>query len=345
MKQLDAGRIADRLTEVFQDQETETETLDLDNARLVVFSDQHRGEGDPADDFALCKRAYHAALGYYLESGYRLCVLGDVEDLWECFPKPVIRQYLDTLELEREFHDAGRYRRVFGNHDDLWAHADQVDRYLAPIFKGLKVRQALKYRVTRGTQHLGTLFLVHGHQGTSDEHKARLHKWFVRHVWWKIQRITGVRIQSPAKDFSMRGAHERAMYDWSKVTPKTVLIAGHTHRPVFQSRVNTTRLAHMLEEARARLKAKPGDPTLLAAVAELRAELEWAQVVDGAFVGESTPKPCYFNTGCCCFDDGDCTGIEVANGEIRLVRWPDNAGDARAQVLDSTNLAGVFDKL
>ena len=32
--------------------------------------------------------------------------------------------------------------------------------------------------------------------------------------------------------------------------------------------------------------------------------------------------PCYFNTGCCSFPDGDITGLEIADGMIRLVRWP-----------------------
>src|SRR5215211_2783982 len=31
--------------------------------------------------------------------------------------------------------------------------------------------------------------------------------------------------------------------------------------------------------------------------------------------------PCFFNTGCCSFGDGDITGLELADGEIRLVRW------------------------
>jgi len=29
----------------------------------------------------------------------------------------------------------------------------------------------------------------------------------------------------------------------------------------------------------------------------------------------------YFNSGCCCFDDGDITGIEIADECIRLIKW------------------------
>ena len=34
-----------------------------------------------------------------------------------------------------------------------------------------------------------------------------------------------------------------------------------------------------------------------------------------------TMKPSYFNSGCCCFIDGDITGIEIENGKIRLIKW------------------------
>jgi len=32
-------------------------------------------------------------------------------------------------------------------------------------------------------------------------------------------------------------------------------------------------------------------------------------------------KPSYFNSGCCCFEDGTITGIEIADGCIRLIKW------------------------
>ena len=32
-------------------------------------------------------------------------------------------------------------------------------------------------------------------------------------------------------------------------------------------------------------------------------------------------KPYYFNSGCCCYVDGDITGIEIADGMIRLIKW------------------------
>jgi hypothetical protein len=58
-----------------------------------------------------------------------------------------------------------------------------------------------------------------------------------------------------------------------------------------------------------------------------------------------TPLPCYFNTGCCSFADGDITGIEISAGEIRLVRWPDDEGQATPKVLESSKLKEIFTTL
>ena len=82
--------------------------VDVADLRWIVFSDHHKGERDGADDFRRCERTYNAALAAYLERGYTLVTLGDVEELWECTPAKVLQEYEHTLSLEREFHDAGR---------------------------------------------------------------------------------------------------------------------------------------------------------------------------------------------------------------------------------------------
>ncbi|HKJ39648.1 MAG TPA: hypothetical protein VJ972_12800 [Anaerolineales bacterium] len=45
------------------------------------------------------------------------------------------------------------------------------------------------------------------------------------------------------------------------------------------------------------------------------------------------------------FEDGDVTGIEIADGDIRLVRWPDDDGSPRKKVLQSESLSRVFQQL
>jgi UDP-2,3-diacylglucosamine pyrophosphatase LpxH len=308
--------------------------LNLGVARCAILSDQHKGKRDKADDFLRCEAAYHAALGYYLEAGYELWTLGDVEELWECRPADVVRAYGRTLELEAEFHRSNRYRRFYGNHDDDWMSDSAVRRWLVPFFGPIEVIECLVLTVKKGTDELGTLVLVHGHQGTrSSDRNRKVSRWVVRNVWRPVQRITGWKLTTPATSFALREQHDRAMHAWAAKQSRVVLIAGHTHRPVFipdpgsaelENRVAELKRAGLVEEA-----------------ATARAELEWLKVLESEAAPGSV-KPCYFNTGCCCFSDGDCTAIEIAGGEIRLVRWPDDQGRPLRKVLRSATLEAVL---
>lgn len=334
--------IAKGLQRAYDDKKTEKLDLDLDleSSKLIVFSDHHKGARDGADDFRRCERAYNAALGYYLEKGYTLFALGDVEELWECQPSSVIKSYPNTLKLESEFHKKGRYIRFWGNHDDLWGYENAVAKHLSAIYgHDLKVREALKLNVTDEGNKLGEIFLVHGHQGTtfSDQYS-----WFsrlvVRHVWRNWQRLTKRPSTTPATDYRLREQHDVAMYNWANSKTGLILIAGHTHRPVFRSRTHVGRIE---EELINEIRATSADSERLA---QLRAELEFIKAAENQRGDKSVEmsKPCYFNTGCCSFGDGDVTGIEIAGGEIKLVRWPDDNGRPLPQTLVTNSLKSVF---
>jgi hypothetical protein len=116
-----------------------------------------------------------------------------------------------------------------------------------------------------------------------------------------------------------------------------VLLAGHTHEPVFESKNHLARLEEQLAGAQA-----AGDAARAAA---LNAELERRRAAggDGGRRSFSMARPCYFNSGCCAFKDGDITGIEIADGQIKLVRWPDDAGNPRPKILEADHLVAVFD--
>src|SRR4051812_16490716 len=57
--------------------------FEVNTGRFIVFSDQHKGAKDGADDFALAEPNYLAALNYYQDNGFHLISLGDAEELWE----------------------------------------------------------------------------------------------------------------------------------------------------------------------------------------------------------------------------------------------------------------------
>jgi UDP-2,3-diacylglucosamine pyrophosphatase LpxH len=309
--------------------------FDVDRDRLVIFSDHHKGVRDAADDFRESQNPYHAALGYYFEKGHTLVVLGDVEELWENNRDPVLTMYRATLELERDFHEDGhRYWRVWGNHDDDWRFESLVKRHLWPIFLGVDVQESILLVAKERGRELGRVLLVHGHQGTleSDRLKA-ISRYVVRYLWRPIQRRTGWNLNTPAKDWRLRKIHNIALYNWAVVQEGLVLIAGHTHKPVFYDEKRVDELQRALARAR-RLRNKEK-------VALARAALEYVQVRDSR-QGFRMEQPCYFNTGCCCYADGDITGLEIDSGMIRLVRWPDNEGNPLPKVLTEAKLKDVF---
>jgi hypothetical protein len=340
--------VARGLTRTYETAAESERTVDVADLRLVVFSDHHKGARDGADDFLRCEAAYRAALAHYLELGHTLFVLGDVEELWECHPQEVLAAYPDTLGLERRFHEAGRYERFWGNHDDDWRAPSAVERGLAKLIPGVVVREALRMRLTSAGQPAGLLFFVHGHQGTgSSDRWGWLSRIVVRQVWRRLQRRFGFSATTPARSFELRAHHDRSMFAWAAEHPdRPILVAGHTHRPVFwttqppEPPVTAGELAHRLDELRAR---QPADP---AELARLHAELEQARAQEARRAAEGAPTPvdppCYFNTGCCSFPDGDVTGVEVADGLIRLVRWPDDEGKPRPKVLAQRTLEEVL---
>lgn len=331
-----------------QEQADGESLLDIRSARLVIFSDHHKGSRDGADDFRVCERAYNAALAYYDRLAYTLAVMGDVEELWEEWPETVLKAYPHTLELEGKFHRDGRYLRFWGNHDDNWSHSDLVDQWLSPALGGspLKVRESLILHVRDGEEELGRFFLVHGHQGTFDSERiAPLSKFALRYFWRPIQRLIKFSFNTPARDFVLRHAHDSAMYSWSESQQKVVLIAGHTHRPVFKSESQEEIVRKALMEAEMKL-AKRSTPRLQQQLAELAAELEWI-LAQNQQSPKNIPivefkKPSYFNAGCCAFLDGDVTGLEFSDGEIRLVRWPDDEDCPKPKVLAKAKLKDVF---
>ncbi len=346
------GKALDQALERAREQEAREGVykFDLSRDRFIIFSDHHKGGRNGADDFLVCERAYNAALAYYYRQGHTLVVLGDVEELWEERRQTVLKQYPHTFQLEGRFHQEGRYLRFFGNHDDDWSHEDLVRRYLVPALGGkpLKVREHLLVRVVDGDTELGSLFLVHGHQGTvASDRIAPISKFFVRYFWRPLQRVVKYSLNTPAKDWQLRQAHDSAMYFWSEQQDKIVLIAGHTHRPVFKSKSHERQIRESLEKAEQALAQSPADQKLREQTALLAAELEWILAQNRQEPGQQPPielkKPSYFNTGCCAFLDGDITGLEIAEGEIRLIRWPNDEKEPQPKILVSTSLKAVFE--
>ncbi len=309
-----AEQVAQRLAEVYASHSV-AETAELDALRMVLCSDLHKGQRDKADDFLLVEPTYVAALESYWQEGYALYLLGDIEELWECWPAPVVREYQGVLTREQAFAAApGRYRRLVGNHDDLWYDPEQVVRHLGSYLAGAAVVEGLRLAVQEDGQALGELFLVHGHHGSPDADRfARISRLIVHYIWRPIQRVLNIRTSTPSNDFELRQKHELAMYAYAAGRPGLVLVAGHTHHPVWEGLG--------LEQAVQREVA--------AGAVMPQVDAMWLREQEAGAVALPGAKPCYFNTGCCSYGDGSMTALELAEGEIRLVRWEGPAAPRR----------------
>lgn len=308
--------------------------IPVDGSRLILFSDLHRGMGDRADDFAACRKIYHAALGYYDCLSYSLHLLGDVEELWERPLAGVLSHYESTLALEQRFFEAGRGCRLLGNHDEslAWAwNRAQIDEFTgeAPLREGV----VLRWMSSRG-ERIGDMLLVHGHQGIR---YSWLDRMVVKRFWAPIQRLTGLRTGVPSGDHDIRRTHEKALYDWARQQAKLLLVCGHTHHPVFMSAAWEQAIRQDLDDLR---NSGAADET----IALKEAHLHWV-AADLDEVKSALPedaRPCYFNTGCCSFNDGSITGIEIEEARIRLVRWTGESGEPVRQVLREGALESIF---
>jgi UDP-2,3-diacylglucosamine pyrophosphatase LpxH len=332
--------VAQALSRALHGPDTLALELDLEQPhRFIVFSDQHKGAADGADEFRRCKPAYEAALRHYIERDFTVVLLGDVEELWEQGFSEVERAHGDILMLERSF-SAPRYHRIWGNHDDRWMSARRVREDLAPYLPaGATVHEALHLDVQRAGISLGRLVLLHGHQGTMfSDRMSWVSRIFLRPYRW-IQRLTGWGQQTPAKDSCLRRDHDKEMYTWALAQEKLILIAGHTHRPVWSG------LTHLrsLEWELALLMNRPDMEAFRDEIAALEARIESKKDEDRRSGKEPCDdefrtRPVYFNAGCCKFSDGDITGLELEDGELRLIKWTSEPMPDGPIVLESGRL-------
>jgi hypothetical protein len=146
-----------------------------------------------------------------------------------------------------------------------------------------------------------------------------------------LQNFLRINPNTPSCNDELKTTHNQMMYEWSSLRKNLLLITGHTHQPVFESLTHLESLYRKREQA-----SREGKPDT---VATLEAEIALHGFAAGTF---PDVKPTYFNSGCCCFDDGDITGIEIADNMIRLIKWDSKKYPHPTRVvLEETSLAGV----
>lgn len=299
--------------------------------RFILFSDQHRGARDGSDDFLLSEKNYLTALNYYNEGGFHLINLGDSEELWENTIFAIKKHNTQTFEMEAAFLRRKAYTKLFGNHDLYWANDPLAPVVLESIFgQPVDIFEGTILQTEIDGQKLN-IFLTHGHQGDKQSDGNWFSKWFISTIWAPLQMYLELNLNTPAYDTELKSVHNQYMYEWVAHLNNTLLITGHTHQPIFLSLTYIERLFSKLVMAKVQ-KNKSEERAI-------RKEIESRKFKAEVGTDFSALKNSYFNTGCCCFNDGDITGIEIDSGFIRLIKWQyDDEGISKRIILEESKL-------
>lgn len=318
----------------------------LKHERIIILSDVHKGDRKPGvDDFEHNEPVYCEALRYYLDNNYRLILNGDIEEGWKASYPAIIEAYESTaFALEREFARQDRYVRIYGNHDVEWANPQYVERYLKP---------ALNYpvRVYPAALLGSRIFVVHGHQGDlHSDRRAWLSRRIVRYLWRPFQRTFGLTTNGTAGDTHIYQDRDHYLFEWANLN-RLLLIAGHTHRAIFRPFFMNEQFKVIRDQLTNKMFGTT-DPDLqsglLNAINRLNRLLK-------SLPDEQTTRPNvqtnYLNEGCCVYTDG-ISGIEIDQGEIRLIQWKNSASDANPRpstaerkVTQSSDLGAILARL
>jgi hypothetical protein len=174
------------------------------------------------------------------------------------------------------------------------------------------------------------IFCTHGHQGDRASDGNWFSKFFVAKIWAPLQSLLGINPNTPAYDRNLKTVHNSMMYEWSAQRENMFLVTGHTHQPVFESLTHIERLYRQL------LFARSINDESMCRILEKEIQMRKFQFSN---ISEDFLhlKPCYFNAGCCCFNDGDITGIEIEGKCIRMIKWKIIDGRSQRIVLEEAS--------
>ena len=305
--------------------------FDWKQGRFVIFSDQHKGAKNGADDFMLCEPAYLAALDFYYANNFHFITLGDCEELWENPLSKVVNNQQPSFERYKKFVAQSRMYKTIGNHDLDWKNNPITIAQIKPIFgTNLPVYDGILLQTYIHGRELSIL-CTHGHQGDKASDGNWFSKFFISKIWAPLQALLKINPNTPAYDAQLKTLHNNLMYEWSLGHKNMLVITGHTHQPVFESLTHLERLYRQLLTA----KAKNNEQLVKETEAEIqKRKFEYTSVSEDYLL----MKPTYFNAGCCCYNDGDITGIEVEDGCLRLVKWLSKGDVPQRQVLEEESL-------
>lgn len=318
----DKRRVDKALADLYQDINRQGDKsgpvieFDAKKDKFIIFSDQHKGARDGADIFTNAEKNYLAALEHYNKEEFFYINIGDSEELWENLIITIKRHNKQTFEKEKAFLKRKAFVKIFGNHDLYWGNDPLAAVNLLDIYgEMVRIHEGVILKTTVKDKPL-EIYMTHGHQGDLQSDGNWFSKWFVSDIWAPFQAYLQINPNTPSTNGSLKTLHNEIMYEWSAKRKNLVLITGHTHQPVFRSLTELEILYEKLSKAKAAKQTNE-----VAQISHKINELHLKNKKEPSFKGILDT---YFNSGCCCFDDGDITGIELENECLRLIKWQYN---------------------
>jgi UDP-2,3-diacylglucosamine pyrophosphatase LpxH len=228
-----------RVSQVFK---TAEEISFDDSSRIVLMSDCHRGNGSWSDAFSKNQNLYFVALSHYYKEKFTYIEIGDGDELWKNNNFSDIKQeYSNIFWVLSKFFNEGRLYFIFGNHDivkknskfvknNLYDYYDEREKTTVPLFRNIKVHEGLILRYIATNDKI---LLIHGHQGICINDKMWwLGRFIYKTLWGPLSSLGINDPTSAAKNHDTKDVVEKKLTEWVK-KKKHMLIAGHTHRPMF----------------------------------------------------------------------------------------------------------------
>ena len=114
--------------------------------------------------------------------------------------------------------------------NNLYEYYDEREKKYVPLFKNITLHEGLilKHRITNDK-----ILLIHGHQADFlNNNLWRLSRFLVRYLWKPLEAYGINDPTSAAKNYDKKEAVSKKLTEWV-IKEKHMLIAGHTHRPIF----------------------------------------------------------------------------------------------------------------
>ncbi|MCB7302834.1 metallophosphoesterase family protein [Bariatricus massiliensis] len=218
-------------------------TFDSDS-KIILMSDCHRGQGNAGDNFLANQTVTFGALEYYFQNGFTYIELGDGDELWENRQlKQIIEVHSDIFWMLSKFYNEARLYLLYGNHDIVKRRPEYMKQHGSsyyceashcekPLLNDITVSEGL---ILRNCLDNKEIFLIHGHQGDLlNDTLWPLARFLVRYVWRRLELAGFLDPTGAGRPRKAKERIEKRLAAYAK-EHHSILIAGHTHRPVFSS--------------------------------------------------------------------------------------------------------------